>query len=795
MQLSHADTIDHVLTLSSVDPTVLTVSPASITLAAGQTTAKPSITGVKAGVSSVIITSPTLATISVPVYVTTEFAGINTSYSASVGVVKETVPVVVPPFSVTPLLSPAVGVVLGNYLGGITPNTISVASGTISLTLSGSGLQGVSAVSVVPADGLTLGAISVSTDGTALTVPLTVAADAHTTLRQIVVTGAAGRYAPASAMADRLLVTLPAPEITSLEPLFSTAGVTRSLLVRGHNLQSAQSINLIPSQGITVGTAPVVSADGSQLTVDIAIAPTAALGSRVVTVTTPSGTTDATPNAYNTFTLVNEIQDTLTPIVAANVGVVKETTPLPPQNQAVSLTAPHVGIAVGSIVTSLTPATGSIGDTLLLNLNGNELQGVTALQLVPASGVTLTTPTVAADGRSITASLTIAADAPNIMRTLKVLAGTTAIPFSSPSGALFQITPQLPHSDSIEPLNIQIGAPAVTLTLRGRNLQNASQIRVVPAAGITVSTPPTVNADGTVISANIQVAASALAGERQVIVVTPAGESSATAVLGNTITLVNQLGESITPITAMPVGVVKEASVALPIAQEVGPIAAHNVGVVLQHVAAPPAATSAFLVSPSVGLALGPTASSVQASPLIPGSNGTLVVSGYELEAVTGAVTTPAEGLTLDIPTVNAGGNQVSIPVTVSASAAMVPYELNLTTATGRIPFANAAASRVYVGVPSLDSISPILAGQGNSFTLTLRGANLQRVVAVTATPAEGINFDPSPVVDASGTVVTLGMVVAPGAPLGLRVIQLHTQGGITTPDAVPANTFTVYAP
>src|SRR5207244_6435279 len=131
-----------------------------------------------------------------------------------------------------------------------------------------------------------------------------------TTLRQVAVAAASGAPLTAAApIADRLLITFPPPEITSIDPLFAVPGSSVPFTVRGRNLQSTLSVNFSPSTGITAGSAPSVSADGTQLTTTLAVALTAPLGARTVTVTTPGGASDATPTAANTLTVTHVIQN------------------------------------------------------------------------------------------------------------------------------------------------------------------------------------------------------------------------------------------------------------------------------------------------------------------------------------------------------------------------------------------------------------------------------------------------------------------------------------------------------
>jgi hypothetical protein len=75
---------------------------------------------------------------------------------------------------------------------------------------------------------------------------------------------------------------------------------------------------------------------------------------------------------------------------------------------------------------------------------------------------------------------------------------------------------------------------------------------------------------------------------------------------------------------------------------------------------------------------------------------------------------------------------------------------------------------------------------------MVLRGQNFQGVTAVTATPGTGIHIDTAPAANAAGTEVSVRVSIAAGAPAGSHVFRVHTPGGATTDQAVPANTFTV---
>jgi len=794
LKLAAVDAIDHTFTVSIADATVAVLGTTSVTIPAGQTTAQVLVSGKKEGSTSISLVSSTLGTVSVPVYVTVEYAGINMSYASLVGVVKESAAPVTPAQNISLLSSASVGVAFGKYITGMTPSLLTIGTGPTTVTINGDGLQGATTVAINPADGLTLGSFSINPDGKSLTVPVTVAANAPTTLRQVTVSAGAVQYKPTSAGADRLLISLPVPEVHSVDPLFAVPGNVVTLVVRGKNLQNAQSVSFIPMDGILVGGAPTVSADGTQLTATLSIAASAVRGVRVVQVTTPAGSSDGVASAFNTFTLVSQVQNTITPIASPLVGLVKEVIAPQPASQTFGLTSQLLGITKGATVRGVTPAMGAIGDTVAMIITGNELQNVTAVQFNPATGLTVGTPIVAADGKSLTLSVVVDAAAPLGARSLKVLAGTASVPFSRASDAMFKVILPLANITSVEPIVVPIPATAMTLALNGSNFQNASEIRITPNTGVTVANPPTVNANGTLATVSVTVAASAVAGNRVVTVVTPAGESTTVANIANTVALTASPGSTY-PLVSPIVGLVKETIALPPVTTAVTPFTP-IVGVVLEKVLTPtPVNMNVFQPSPQVGVLFGSAAFTLTPEGLLAGSSGTLTITGIGLNAVTNASVTPATDITLGTLQVSPDGTQLDIPVTLGVNAVVGSRWVTLSRTGGLVNFAKPGMNSFWVAtaLPSLDSISPNLGQQGTTVsTFTIRGSNLQNATAVVAEPADGITFG-VPSVDATGTVLTVGMVIDAAAPTTARVIRVSAHGVMSSVIAVPANTFTVY--
>ena len=794
VQLSFADTQSHTFTATIGDTSIASTSSSSLTIAAGQLQAVGSITGLKAGVTSLTLVSSTLGTLSVPVYVTSDFVGLNTSTAPLLGVMLTPPPLPPAQQSVSPV-SPHLGVVLGNFIQSVAPKAFTVGSGPSTLTISGAGLQGASSVTISPADGVTAGAIAVAADGTSVTVPLTVAANAPVTARQIIVLSQAGvPYPVAKPDADRILITLPMPEIYSIEPLVGTPGTSSvSLVVRGRNLQSAQSLNVSPPDGITLDSSVVVNADGTQLSAGMAIAPSAPLGQRVITVTTPAGTSDATASVANIFNVVNQLVSNVTPVVSPVLGIVKQDTST--STQAYGAFAPALGVTLGTAATSISPAAKAIGTTFTLTVQGAGLQGVTGISFVPATGLTVGMPEIAADGLSLTVAVSIAADAPQTARTVKLSAGAVSVPFANPAAAVFNVTAVLPSIDSTDPTVLQLGAAPIVMTIRGKNFQDAQSVKFVPFEGITVSIPPTVDATGTQLTVNVSASSSATLGQRAVIVSTPGGESAAELSVANTVSLASNILTA-GPVAAPLLGIVVQDATP-PTSSVFGPIVAPDVGVVYGEIAAQPASSFAF--SKPLGVVLGPIATAVQPQKLAVSSAGTLSISGFALNSVSDVSVSPAQGVTIGSPwQISVDGSQVIVPISIAADAAPTIRKLVLSDAAGKIVFSDPAGSTFGIysnAVPQLSSISPIVSTAGSLVTLTILGQNLQNATAVVALPGDGLTFDPQLAVNSDGTQLTVRVQIAPDAQLGSRVIQVVTPVTASSSESNAANKFTVYAP
>ena len=605
--------------------------------------------------------------------------------------------------------------------------------------------------------------------------------------------GAGAPYRAGFPEADRLVVARPTPEVDSIEPLFARPGDTVNLRVRGRSLQDAGTISFVPESNLAASNQSSVNSDGTELSTVVTVGVLASAGPRVLQVSTPGGRSAAEASPANTFTIVEKLQGDVSPIASGLLGVVRETA-AEAGTKAIRTDSASVGLALGPAVQRVEPQSGAIGTSMNLEVFGSELTGTDEAQFSPPDGLTVGTPNVDADGRRMVIGLSIAADAPQTVRRLSVKAGGRALPTAASEAATFSVTAPLPALDSISPIYVVTGDAPVTLTLRGRNLQNAAFVRAVPASGLSLGWPPTVNAAGTEATVTMAAAGDATPGPRAVALETPAGGTGVLATDINTLTVLAQPPKySVAPLAALPVGILKN-SASPPASQDIA-LASPTLGLVLPSSSPSQSSQAGAAYSPVLGLAIGPVATELTQPYLTPDTSSTLTVHGWNLGAVASAIAVGPSGVALGVPTVSASGETVSLPVTVASSAAAGTRQITLRDAAARpVPFADPsrAAFTVAAGQPRIDSIEPILAKQGDTVSLTIRGANLTGG-RIAAEPATGLAFVAAATANAAGTELTAGFVVSSDAPLGARVLRVETAGGITAGAAAPANTFTVF--
>ena len=796
INLSRSDSIDYAFTVASDNPTIASVSAASATIVAGQTRVVLTVTGIAAGQTTLRVTSTSLASVAVPVYVTTEFAGLNTTYSDLVGVQVGPVQSSTAGSFDSLLISKAVGVSFGAALDRLTP-TIAIIGTSSILTLQGSGFPSTMTVALLPPDGIVLGTPTVAADGNSAQVAVAVGANAATGLRQVVLRASSAANSAAinasRADADRLLISLSSPQIDSVSPQFGRAGDSiNPFIVRGRNLAGTQSLSFVGGDFV-VSSNFTVNADGTELRANVSIPANSVAGPRTVVVHTPAGDSSLTAGVSNTFAVVTQIT-TFEPIVSALVGVNVGQVSTTVTATYADLASTPVGVTVGPSIAKTIPRTGATGQSLTLRLQGSGLSGVTAVTFNPATGMTVGALIAAPDGGTVDVPLVLAADAPLAPRAMTVLAGTQKIEFANVLDAVFTVTAPQPVLDSVSPIVLVAGTSSNTLTLRGRNFQGATQINVSPATGLSISAP-TINATGDVATVNIAVAANATLGDHVVSIVAAAGESNLVSTPNNTLKILSAAATTydslVSPSVGLQVGPVQSTTSSYD-TQIVSSLVGVNIPVT------PVSSMATFgLITPNIAVNVGPVAYSLDQTAVVVGATATFTVQGVALPANTVVSVIGPTGLSLGVPVVSADGSQLTVSVTAAANATTGPATLQLKSGTTDISFPRASAATFVVsaGAPVISSIAPITAKQGEAVVLTIRGTNLSDQVLLGTGSGSGFTFDSQPTVASDGSQITVRLRIESNATLGTSAIQVKTAAGQSSAATAPSNSFTVTAP
>ena len=809
--LTQPDVVPHTVTISSSNVSKLAVNTTTVTFAAGQISQQINLTPKVAGFANINLSSATLAAQVVPVFLTTDFRGVNTSYAPRVGVlVGDATPPVTANTGSGTIFARSIGLSVGTVLTDLLPRAITLGT-TQQLNVRGVAIPTGSQVTFVPSNGLSASSATVAADGSSIFLDVTVDALASKLPRQVVVKDPSGKVLPfAEVSRGQLIISSGVPEIWSVEPMFATAGSSIAFKVRGKNLQGG-TVSITPATHLTIDSQPVVDEQGGEMTLGLQIAPLAAAGLRTVQVTTPSGLTTATANLSNSLTLVRQIQQVIPSIMAPAVGVVVGTQTTPSETTVSRLTnAQAVGLVVGTHIQTVTPRALIRATTVNLVVNGAGLGTVQSVTISPATGLTIGTFSANAEGSQLTIPVTIDPLAEKSIRRLTVKTAAGMIPFAQANGDQLLVSDPIPEVAGVAPQVIQAGTIAA-LRINGRYLSAATSLRFEPATDITLLAPPTANADGTVLFANVQIAAQALSGTRTVIVQAGAGESTATNSLSNSVFVARQVGATYDSIMAAPVGVLVQSSEPPATVQRltISPL----VGVFVP-VTPVVNTNNVFVASQNVVVTVGTVVTAISpAKPegILQGDTVNIVFSGQGLDTVTAVKafdpagtnansSTPATAISFGALSVNVDGTRLTVPVTVAAAAATGGYRLALDVGTGtsakRVPALATVDLSLAVGAtPTVNSMTPIVMEQGKYYTLTVRGTQMQTVFEAWVDAASGVEFVSVPVwsSDTFGELITVTVRVKSDASLGSRVVRLRVPGGSSTATPLPTNTITIF--
>jgi IPT/TIG domain len=801
-----------VVTLTATPAGVVTL-PASVTVPAGATQAQVTVSNTGTGTTTISgapatgFTAGDTCTVTVRPVQTTN---VTPLVSPLVGVrVATTPPANSTNVTYTPLLSRPVGIVYGPIISGLAPDRAPFGSQNLLVRVNGSGFATDSSVAISPAlSGVTLRSdpLVVAPDGSYVEFRVDIAADAQVMDRIVTVTSNGKTVPAATADANRFKVTWPAPQLWSLVINNAVVNTSMTLQLSGRFFQGATTIAFEPPQGVLIGTPITVSADGTTATVPVYIAPDAAPGTRAVWITAPGGSTSQLQQTGNVFRILTlaDPGTTYMPVVSSAVGVTVQT-PTPTNSHDVTytpLSSRVVGVSLGPVLTSVAPISGAIGTTdLRLRVNGYGLSGVDSFTIEPNTGLSITRPDppLAPDGSWAEALVSIAADAPLTQRVVVLKQGAVVIPAATAEANRFRVTLPVPEMTSIFPTRSKAGT-TLTLTVNGRLLTGATAISFVPPGGITV-TGLTVASDGTSAQATVIIAANAPVGQRVVTITTPGGTTSATPGI-NTFEVIDVA----VPESTYAALISRAVGVSIPVAPSpashdvsYGAIVSGAVGVFIP--VAPPATqhdvTYTPIVARPVGVAVGTVMSAMTPTAIVPGTTRTLTFRGTALGAVNSLDISPGTGLTIGTFSASPDGSILSVDVTAAADAPRAPRVAVLKTATGTVPALLPGSNHLYVGArPEITSIFPSLRSAGDvAFTLTVNGNYLDSATTVRFEPPDGITVLNPPVINASGNIATVTVIIDGMAAGGQRIVVIEGPYGSSVSVSGSNNTFTVYRP
>lgn len=502
-------------------------------------------------------------------------------------------------------------------------------------------------------------------------------------------------------------------------------------------------------------------------------------------VTIPAGQTQAqvtlTPLSVGTTSLIAqspELARTTAPVFvttdfgaintayALPVGVVIEQTATP-QTQEVTLTPAPVGVSVGGVLTSATPATWLRDATTVLTIRGQFIAPDAQLSVVPADGVTLSDAQVSADGHEMQVQVGVSPTASLGMRRLVMrTANGQDILFADWRHSQARVVSGLPHISSVEP-NYGLTGSTISLRIRGRHLDQAT-LRILPAEGLQVDAAPQVSADGTSLTARIDVASTATTGPRVVQVLTSAGATPETANESNTLFIASQVQATYTP------------------------VASALVGVVLGSAAPEPVVESRTRVGELVGVLVGAGVTEVSPRVGVVGEEVQVTVTGQGLHAISEVAFVPSDGLAVQgAPVPSADGKTMTFTVRVAPEAALGLRRLKLLATGMPVTFSRSEDGVFLVSapLPELQSVAPTVLVTGQSaVTMTVHGRHLRNVQAVRIEPGEGIVVSGPFNTQDDGTALTFNASVAAGAASGVRAVVVTTAAGESQAVVQPGN-------
>lgn len=794
--LSHADTRPHSVTLSISDSGLASLdSSSSLALETGETAAFGRIRGHSPGTTVLTASSEELGTVSVPILVTESAAGVNTLIGRPLGLLSPVDETASNDIMVT--LQQTVGVSGGRGIVSVAPALLNRGDDSIPLEVTLQRAGEIADLTFRPSDGIVVHDIR-RLDETRLAVEVSVTETAQVGMRRLVIRDGQGVLSALSPRADRITVSHGKPVLHSVSPNRVRIGDSSVMMtLRGQHLDDAIAVRGLPDDDLELG-APAVNADGTEVQAQVTVSPQADPGPRALALQTPTAVTDATPSAANTLHLVREPGDPVENLTANSLGVTRITDDARRADRQRDLHGPLLGLLAGPHLTAIEPAFVVAGEERELLLSGRGFHAGHAVTLQPDQGVIgIDLHGVAEDG--LTARVMVLLDDETDLgeRRLRVTDGQgTSLPAATPDADRIRVTAPGPIIHSVAPLYLPQDR-VTELLIRGERLHDTRTVLVTPGDDLQLETPRVAD-DGRTLRLRVAVAADADTGPRQLQAKTLAGNTDGQATAHNTVVITSQHDAPVLALQNAFLGVFR------PFDSPPGPgdggavvsgMTALPLGLLRPiRVDEDPTDRSARLFG-ELGVARAPVVLNGPDEGFAPGTDALVQFGGKGLDAIQAVIVSPDSAMIIDGPTVNSAGDAIAVRLEILPDAPPGPMRLEFLDADDGPITATGKANRLLIGpgTPRIDSISPILAGRGDTGMLVVRGQRLNLAQAVRALGATGLHIGAFPQINDDGSELHVPFAIDADAALGERVIQIRVPGAESTDIAGPANTFTVH--
>jgi hypothetical protein len=628
-------------------------------------------------------------------------------------------------------------------------------SKTLGLYANGTGfIDGVTSISF--GAGITVNSASVSTP-TQMYVSITVAPDAAFGTRDVIVTNAAPGGGT-SKLTAYFKVMNPFPTLTSLSPNSGTAGQSLSVTLSGTGFVNGVSIAAF-GDGIVVNSATSNTA-GTQMVTAITISPTAAIGTRNVSVTNPA-----------------------------------------PGGGAMTLNGSFSILAPAPTISGISPSIVVRGQTTLVTIAGaNFFTGTTSISL--GAGIVVNSFAVNSLAQ-MTANITVGAEASTGTRDVVVTNAPPGGGSATLSGVLTVQNP-FPVFSGISPAQAARG-DALVVTLTGLNfIEGVTTVSfgdgiVVNSVSVTSSTQAT---------ASISIGNGAVLGSRNVSAINPPPGGGAST-LANVFTVGNPVptlttsaptagkrGQTLN-LTLTGSGFISGATTAsfggnIVVNSLVVNSATQLIANVFIGVDAVPGVRGISVTNPAPGGGTATLASGLAVENPLPALSGISPVSG--VRGTTTNVTLTGVNFIAGLSQTNFGSDiqvntvtissatQIVVGITIAPAASTGPRDVLVIHAppgggTAMLP----GGFSVTNPIPSVNSVTPVSAGRGSVLTVKVTGT--QFMTGATSL-SFGADISVSSLVVKSSTELQASITISSSAVVGSRSVTVTN----AAPGGGPAN-------